>query len=96
MLFPAIPAVSSEWKDALGVLRESLSLEHRVNESLYQIGELAASSGDQHLADYIANEFLSEQISSIHELSEMITQLERAGASGLGLFLFDRELLDRP
>jgi ferritin heavy chain len=44
------------------------------------------------LADYLESEFLDEQVKSIKEYSDYITNLRRVGP-GLGEYIFDREEL---
>jgi len=44
------------------------------------------------MADFIADNFLSEQVESIKTGSDYITLLQKAGP-GLGEYMFDRELL---
>jgi len=45
------------------------------------------------MADWLESEFLDEQVKSIKELSEYITNLKRVG-TGLGEYMFDKETLD--
>ena len=47
---------------------------------------------DPHLADYIESEFLDEQVKSIKEYADYITNLKRVGP-GLGEYIFDKEEL---
>ena len=45
------------------------------------------------MADWLESEFLEEQVQSIKEISEYITNLKRVGP-GLGEYMFDKETLD--
>jgi len=45
------------------------------------------------MADWLEGEFLDEQVKSIKEISEYITNLKRVGP-GLGEYMFDKETLD--
>lgn len=45
------------------------------------------------MADWLENEFLDEQVNSIKQISEYITNLKRVGP-GLGEYMFDKETLD--
>ena len=45
---------------------------------------------DPHLADYLESEFLDEQVKSIKEYADYITNLKRVGP-GLGEYIFDKE-----
>lgn len=47
---------------------------------------------DPHLADYLEAQFLDEQVKSIKEYADYITNLRRVGP-GLGEYIFDREEL---
>jgi len=47
---------------------------------------------DPHLADYLESEFLDEQVKSIKEYADYITNLKRVGP-GLGEYIFDKEEL---
>jgi ferritin heavy chain len=51
-----------------------------------------SSSRDPHLSDYIEDEFLDEQVKSIKEYADYITNLKRVG-TGLGEYIFDHEEL---
>jgi len=45
------------------------------------------------MADWLESEFLDEQVKSIKEISEYVTNLKRVGP-GLGEYMFDKETLD--
>jgi ferritin len=47
---------------------------------------------DPHLTSYLEEEFLDEQVKSIKEYADYITNLRRVG-SGLGEYIFDKEEL---
>jgi ferritin heavy chain len=51
-----------------------------------------SSSRDPHLSDYLEGEFLDEQVKSIKEYADYITNLKRVG-TGLGEYIFDKEEL---
>jgi len=46
------------------------------------------------VTNMVEGEFLVEQVESMKEISDMITQLKRAGP-GLGEYMFDKELMDK-
>jgi ferritin heavy chain len=81
-----------EWGNGLQALEAALALEIKVNESLLAMHVLASSKADAHLTDFLEAEFLDEQVESIKKLGDMITQLKRAGPTGLGEYLFDKDL----
>lgn len=45
------------------------------------------------MTNFIEGEYLEEQVESIKQISDYITNLKRVG-SGLGEYLFDKETLD--
>ena len=77
------------------MLKAALQLERDVNDSLININKSAEKTGDYHLTELIQSEFLAEQIESIKQLSDMLSELERAGTNGLGLYLYDQQLLEK-
>lgn len=81
-----------EWGNGLNALETALDLEKKVNQSLLSLHELATSKVDPHLTDYLEGEFLDEQVESIKKLGDYITKLKRAGPTGLGEYLFDKDL----
>lgn len=44
------------------------------------------------MGDFIESEFLDDQVKSIKQISEFISQLKRVGP-GMGEYLFDKETL---
>ena len=44
------------------------------------------------MCDYIESEFLEEQVRSIKEIADHITNLKRVG-SGLGEYMYDKETM---
>ncbi|XP_070538591.1 soma ferritin-like [Ptychodera flava] len=80
-----------DWGTALAAMESALDLEKHVNQSLLELHSLVSAKTDPHLSDFIEGEFLKEQVESIKEMSDMITNLKRVG-SGVGEFLFDKEL----
>lgn len=93
---PIIPSKkSSTWESALDVVESMLELEKGVNNSLLELHKLSDSKVDPHLSDFLESEFLTEQVDSIKELVDMLTQLMRVGPDGLGLYIWDQNLLSK-
>ena len=74
------------------MLQAALDLEREYNVHFIGITKAAEKNGDYHLTELIQSEFLAEQIKSIKELADMITELHRAGKDSLGLYIFDQNL----
>ena len=81
-----------EWGSGLDALQAALDLEKRVNQSLLDVHAIATEKNDPQFCDFLEGEYLEEQVEAIKELGDLITKLKRAGASGLGEYLFDKDL----
>ncbi|XP_041352660.1 soma ferritin-like [Gigantopelta aegis] len=81
-----------EWGSPLEAMQVALSLEKSVNQALLDLHAVAAKHGDAQMCDYIENDFLEEQVNSIKEISDHITNLKRVG-SGLGEYMYDKETM---
>jgi ferritin heavy chain len=57
--------------------------------------QVASAQNDPQLGDFVESEFLEEQVESLKEIADMLTTLARVGNDGLGLHLFDRDLLEK-
>lgn len=54
---------------------------------------MATNHGDANMCDFLESEYLQEQVESIKEISDHVTNLQRVG-EGLGVFMFDQKLAD--
>eukprot|EP01097_Dermamoeba_algensis_P006036 TRINITY_DN37_c0_g1_i1.p1 TRINITY_DN37_c0_g1~~TRINITY_DN37_c0_g1_i1.p1 ORF type:complete len:188 (-),score=57.34 TRINITY_DN37_c0_g1_i1:101-628(-) len=68
-----------------------LKLEQQVTSALNKLHDIAESEKDSHLSDFTV-EYLEDQYKSLKSVSDLLTNLQRAGGEGLGLFLFDKQL----
>lgn len=92
-LQPVDKPEKESWGSGLDAMQSALAMEKTVNQCLLDLHKLAESNGDPHMADWLESEFLDEQVKSIKEISEYITNLKRVGP-GLGEYMFDKETLD--
>jgi len=76
---------------ALQSIEAALTLERTVNEKLLALHSVASENNDPHLADFLEEHFLDEQVEAIKKLADLITRLKLAG-EGLGVYLFDKDL----
>ncbi|KAG0052500.1 hypothetical protein BGZ83_002485 [Gryganskiella cystojenkinii] len=93
VVIQTIPAPSSEWRSARNAVESALQLEKDVNKSLLRMESLAEEHHDAHCVNLLRSKFLKEQVHSIEEISKLVTQLNRVGGEGLGLYVFDQTLL---
>ncbi|XP_050390090.1 soma ferritin isoform X1 [Patella vulgata] len=81
-----------EWGTGLEAMQVALQLEKNVNQSLLDLHAVADKHNDPQMQDFLEGEYLKEQVDSIKEISDYISQLKRVG-TGLGEYIFDRETL---
>ncbi|KAI9183951.1 hypothetical protein H9P43_003003 [Blastocladiella emersonii ATCC 22665] len=93
VVLQSIVAPEVEWGSAKNAVEFTLNLEKEVNKALLKLHGFADSNSDPQFCDFIEGNFLNEQVEAIKKLSDMLTQLNRVGADGLGLYLWDQELL---
>lgn len=84
--------VRDEWGSPLEALQAALELEKTVNQSLLDMHKLADRHGDAQMCDFLETHFLEEQVESIKQIGDMITNLKRVG-TGLGEYLFDKHTM---
>lgn len=92
ILMPLTEFDHAEKGDALYAMELALSLEKLTNEKLLNLHKVADRNNDVQLADFVENEFLSEQVEAIKKISEYVAQLRRVG-KGHGVWHFDQMLL---
>lgn len=80
-----------EWGSGLEAMQMTLALEKNVNQVLLDLHKVATLHNDNHMTDFLEGHFLEEQVVSIKQIGEFITQLKRVGP-GLGEYTFDKEL----
>ncbi|KAF9189996.1 Stores iron in a soluble, non-toxic, readily available form [Haplosporangium sp. Z 767] len=93
VVLQSIPQPNAEWSSAKNAVESALQLEKDVNKSLLRVESLAEEQNDAEFVNMLRSKFLKEQVDSIAEISKLITQLNRVGGEGLGLYLFDQSLL---
>ncbi|XP_066275678.1 soma ferritin-like [Branchiostoma lanceolatum] len=80
------------WGSALEAMQAALTLEKSVNQKLLNLHKTAGQHNDPQLQDFLDGNFLQEQVESIKEIADYITNLKRVG-SGLGEYMFDSHTL---
>ncbi|XP_071798336.1 soma ferritin-like [Asterias amurensis] len=84
-----------EWGSLLEAIGNSLEIEKKVNQSLLDLHAIADRHGDAQMCEWIGANFLTNQVLTIEELGNHITQLRRVGP-GLGEYIYDKESLCNP
>lgn len=62
---------------------------------MLNLHKVAEENNDPQLCDFIESEYLEEQVEAIKKIGDLVTQLNRVGGDGLGLYLWDQELLKK-
>lgn len=62
-------------------------------QSLLGIHNIAAANNDANFCDFLETEFLQEQVDSMKEIADHVTNLQRVG-EGLGVYMFDKQLAE--
>ena len=75
----------------LNAFNIAYDLEKKVYNSLLSLHGIADSAKDPQFADFIEGEYLEEQIDALNEIKVHITQLERIGDNGHGIWNFNQE-----
>ncbi|XP_013777907.1 soma ferritin-like [Limulus polyphemus] len=81
-----------DWGTGLDAMQAALDLEKTVNQALLDLHRIASNQNDVQMCDFLETEYLKEQVESIKQLSDYVTNLKRVG-SGLGEYMFDKETL---
>ena len=83
---------TADLKSAREAVEISLAMEKEINAKLLKLHGIAEAQNDAQLCDFIESEYLMEQVESMKEIADMLTNLTRVGNDGLGLYLLDKEL----
>jgi ferritin heavy chain len=83
-----------EWGTPLEAMEAALELERNNNQCLLDVHALAHKHHDGHLSNYIEDQLLDEQVESLKEISDIVTNLRRLG-KGVGEYLYDKEMAEK-
>lgn len=86
----------SHWENSQKAMESALCLAVGVNQNLLRVQQLAVEKNDAHLSSFLERNSLHEQVKSIQELVERVTNflLLRAPELGLSEQLHDKLTLD--
>eukprot|EP00835_Amoeboradix_gromovi_P006675 NODE_840_length_3776_cov_0.567310.p1 type:complete len:182 gc:universal NODE_840_length_3776_cov_0.567310:2573-3118(+) len=85
-------AQSIDGNDAKLLVETALEMEKMVNQALLDVHKVGEN--DPHFQDFLEGIYLNEQVESIKEIANYVSQLNRVGG-GLGVHLWDQELLQK-
>lgn len=58
-----------------------------------EVHAVATRHNDMNFCDFLETQFLQEQVDSMKEIADHVTNLKRCG-EGLGVYMFDKQLSD--
>jgi len=85
------PAADS-WGTGLAAIQTALDMEKSLCEVLLKLHQLCIKHQDPH-TEKIVKKFIREQVLMIKKLGCHVTNLERVGPTGLGVYMFDKKTL---
>lgn len=91
IMMPEMEFDHPEKGDALYAMELVLSLEKLNFQKLRHLHEVAEKHGDSQMCDFVEGQLLADQVQSVKEVAEYVSQLRRVG-KGLGVFQFDKTL----
>ncbi|GAB4815980.1 hypothetical protein N2152v2_003026 [Parachlorella kessleri] len=91
IMMPEMEFNHPEKGDALYAMELVLSLEKLNFQKLRHLHEVAEQHGDSQMCDFVEGQLLADQVKSVKEVAEYVSQLRRVG-KGLGVFEFDKSL----
>lgn len=91
ILMPEMEFNHSDKGEALYAMELALSLEKLNFQKLRELHAVADKHNDASMADFVEGQLLDDQVNSVKQVSEYVSQLRRVG-KGLGVFQFDASL----
>ena len=90
-----VEAPPKEWKSAKDVFEASLEHEKFMTDNINTLADLCIAEKD-HATNNLMQWYVSEQVEEEAQVDDILKKLDMMGSDGPGLFLMDRELMNRP
>jgi ferritin len=94
VIFSQIESPQSDWKDVIDVFKDVYSHEQKVTGLINNLVNIAIEEKD-HATVNILQWFVSEQVEEESSASDILEKLKYIEGKGPGLFMMDRELMQR-
>jgi ferritin len=95
VLLSEIAGPATEWKSPLEVFEDAYKHELKVTGLINDLMNLAAAEKDHAAHDFL-EWFANEQVQEEADAKLIVDQLKLVGGQGLGLFMIDQQLGQRP
>jgi len=83
---------ATRFTNIMTAMQHALDMEITVTESLLNVYDIATENNDPSLADFLDGNFISEQVTSMDQLSHYVSVLERMDGDAVGEYIFDTNL----
>ncbi|GBF95523.1 chloroplast precursor [Raphidocelis subcapitata] len=93
IMMPEMEFNHADKGDALYAMELALSLEKLNFTKLRELHDVADENGDAQMCDFVEGALLADQVKSVKQVAEFVSQLRRVG-KGLGVYEFDKKLGD--
>lgn len=94
VIFSKIESPQSDWKDVIDVFKDVFSHEQKVTGLINNLVNIAIEEKD-HATVNMLQWFVSEQVEEEASASDILEKLKYVEGKGPGLFMMDRELMQR-
>lgn len=94
IIFTQIETPKAEWKDVIDVFKNVFTHEQKVTGLINNLVNLAMEEKD-HATVNMLQWFVSEQVEEEASASDILEKLKYVDGKGPGLFMMDRELMQR-
>ncbi|MCP4570776.1 MAG: ferritin [bacterium] len=91
----AVNAPPKEWDGAVAAFEAALEHEQYMTGNINALAELAITEKD-YATNNLMQWYVTEQVEEESQVEDILKKLAMMGADGPGLFLMDRELMNRP
>ncbi|XP_057573648.1 ferritin heavy chain-like [Hippopotamus amphibius kiboko] len=83
---------TNDWESGLKAMQCTLLLEKRINQSLFDLHQLATNKSDPQLCHFLQTHYLNRQVEFIKELGDHVTSPRKMGTPDVDMaeYLFDK------
>lgn len=91
----AIDKPKSGWKEPVDAFKDALEHEKKVTKMINDLADLSVEEKD-HATNIFLHWFVTEQVEEVASVEDIVNKFELIGDNKGALFMFDRELGQRP
>jgi len=91
-IFQMLEAPRYDWTSATDAMKHSLAMELDISDSLLKVHRVCTEGGDPQFTDTLETFFMRRQVEHLKEIADLLTNIERVGHKGVGIYILDRAL----